>query len=145
MSFLHEKPATLLEVRDRMRARNDAHAAAEGLSANLRPGPVPVRELASTIARDNAARLARSEHEQMRDAARAEILLACASLRPELERARSAGGPELAGFLEAVSLFHGAILEYLTAESNAPNRTDPSSALEAMREAIRSLDKAGGR
>jgi len=138
-----DPPPTLLEVRDRMRARNEAHAKAEGLVVHVRPGPVPVRDLASTIARDNAARAQRTALDEQRDYARIEILGASKSLEAALPDARL-DAPELAEFFDTLGTFNAAVAEYLKDEGSSTPAAR-SSAIQAMREAVASLDRARGR
>jgi hypothetical protein len=138
------KRPTLLEVRDRMRARNEAHAKAEGLTVHVRPGPVPVADLASTIARDNAARAARSELDEQRDYARIEILGASKSLEAALPDARQ-DAPELAEFFDTLATYNAAVAEYLKGEESPAAPAARSAAIVAMRAAVESLERARGR
>jgi hypothetical protein len=139
------RPPTLLEVRDRMRARNEEHARAEGLYVVPRGRPLPARELAAQIQRDNAARAKRfAPGGEEKEFARVEILRVCDSLAPEIARAQVEAPAVLTGFCEMVGLFQAAVGEYLRADGpeGSPVR---STALQAMREAVASLDKARGR
>lgn len=136
MSSVATPRPTLLEVRDRMRARNDAHARAEGHGGPAQP--LPLRELAPAIALSNQARVDR----EMLSAARSEILQASEGVAREVARMR-AEPTDLPNFLDTVESFHFAIAEYLRANA-AQSSPARSSALVAMREAIASLDRVRG-
>jgi hypothetical protein len=135
-------PGALDEARRRLSARLDAHAAAEGKTParGRRPSfrPLPLEQLAPAIARQNAERRARSDEALMRDNAAGELLLACDTIRDEIER-------EGACDAKAVHMFQAAVREFLGALGSADAGPREADRIAAMREAIASLDARMGR
>ncbi len=117
------------------------HVPSQRGAARLAPA-----ELAPAIREQNLARTARaersSENEEVKENARVEILKCIRSLGVEISRMR-AENPDLVLFFDMLIGFHSGMSEYLIADvqKSAPKR---SSGLDAMKEAIASLNRTQG-
>lgn len=139
MGNSNRPPRTLAEVTRSMRERNDMHERNDSKGIPKERGQVHVTQLASTIARDNAMRSSRIFEEELEESARKEVLLACDMIEKEVDF-QSKEHPDMAGFFDTMLMFENAVREFLNAQG-AKTNTKKSSALQAMHEAIASLER----
>src|SRR5271157_4036325 len=90
----------LSDVAKWLAACNEGHARRDRIVLSPARAPVPTANLASTIAKDNEERRARTVEREQRDNARQEIMLTCDLVARDIQQGR--GSPEV------LALFVGA-------------------------------------
>lgn len=125
----------------KLREQLDRHAAREGITLHR---PVPARELAGAIRKNNDKRAERTESAEQEEAARLELLTHSRQLEQRLE-----GKPDRSPLEDALLMYVAGVGEFLQAiERQGSDRRDAFTMLREMRAqlgaAIASMDRARG-